>query len=187
MELTSRAMLDEIAKTVDTWHHDHHFMYDLAMEYPEDQKVTYVEIGCYAGASACLMLQRKNTDVISIDTGMVPFDVVRRNIEKFNIHDNNFTYIHGNSHELETFKTLLSVTKDIDILFIDGGHEYLDALSDFGVYRQLVNKGGYIVFDDYGDDNYPGVRQAVHELKEKYTDYEWMGARGNCFVVKRNA
>lgn len=181
----TRAILDNIAESVDTWHHDHHILLDYALGYPEDYKLTYAEIGCYAGASSCLMLQRPNTDVIAIDAGMVPFPIVRGNVERFNQHDNNFTYILGNSHEKGTKDTFESVAKKADILFIDGGHEYTDVLADFMVYERYVPVGGTIVFDDYGDTNYPGVRKAIEDLQSEYPNYDWIGAKGNCYVAQK--
>ena len=52
-----------------TMHHHYHILYDIANTYSKDTNITYVEIGCYAGGSACLVLQRPNTKVISIDLG----------------------------------------------------------------------------------------------------------------------
>jgi hypothetical protein len=52
-----------------TFHHHYHVLYDIANIYPVSYTLTYVEIGCYAGGSACLMLQRPNTNVVSIDLG----------------------------------------------------------------------------------------------------------------------
>ena len=50
-------------------HHHYYILFDIANTYPQDTIITYVEIGCYAGGSAGLMLQRPNTRVISIDLG----------------------------------------------------------------------------------------------------------------------
>jgi hypothetical protein len=37
------------------------------------------------------------------------------------------------------------------MLYIDAGHWYFDVLNDFTNFSDLVNSGGYIIFDDYED------------------------------------
>lgn len=192
-------LLRNISETVSTWHHCHHFLLDIANQnYPAEQEVVYLEIGCYDGASSCLMLQRPNTKVIAIDTGIIPFKRVRDNVERFNKHDNDWYYIHVDSHDRRAREYLASVTDRIDILFIDGGHEAKDVIADFLIYSAIVSPGGWIVFDDYRHRDYVGVKQAVDSLREKFPDYEsyglienHLGARsdgttqGNCFVMRK--
>ena len=50
-----------------TFHHHYHILYDIIKTYPDDYHLNYVEIGCYAGGSASLVTQRKNTNIFSID------------------------------------------------------------------------------------------------------------------------
>jgi predicted O-methyltransferase YrrM len=171
------------------------------MSYPKKNKVTYVEIGCYAGGSACLMLQRKNTQVISIDLGEpILKEIVYRNVAKHNVHTNQYAYIQGSSHLPETISQLSSMIEGIDILFIDGDHKYAAVKKDFEMYSHLVKPGGYIVFDDYNDSKYsPEVKIAVDEIvkslntsyKIKGTFLNTLGARpseligGNCFIIQK--
>ena len=72
-------------------------------------------------------------------------------------------------------------------------------MADFVMYSDLVNVGGYIIFDDYNDSVYsPEVKQAVDALLPTLVDYEVIGTfknelgaypsellEGNCFVIKR--
>ena len=114
-----RSISDDIHNQ--TMHHHYHILYDIANTYPEDQTITYVEIGCYAGGSACLMLQRPNTKVISIDLGTpIPESIVYFNIKKLNKFNNSYTYLKGNSQTHEMVSRLIEIINDIDILFIDG-------------------------------------------------------------------
>ena len=48
-----------------------------------------------------------------------------------------------------------------DIIYIDAGHEYEAVLLDAQLYWNLLNPGGYIIFDDY---SWPGVIKAVDEF-----------------------
>jgi predicted O-methyltransferase YrrM len=185
----------------ETFHHHYHILYDIANSYPNDYKLNYVEIGCYAGGSACLMLQRENTNVFSIDLGYpIDPDVVMQNVNKLNKHNNNYNYIKGSSHDLETFNKLIEYTDEIDILFIDGDHTYKGVKNDFELYSKLVKNGGYIIFDDYNDHKFsPDVKKYVNNLIKNISDaYEIIGTvkntlgakpseliDGNCFIVKK--
>ena len=184
-----------------TFHHHYHILYDIANSYADDYKLNYVEIGCYAGGSACLMLQRKNTNVFSIDLGNpINPEIVKQNINKLNKHNNNYFYIKGSSHDLETLNTLIKYIDEIDVLFIDGDHFYDGVILDFEMYSKLVKNGGYIIFDDYNDYQYspqvkPAVDNIVSNLKNSYniigTVKNTLGARpaefidGNCFIIQK--
>jgi predicted O-methyltransferase YrrM len=189
---------------VKTFHHHYHILYDIA-ESIGKKEINYVEIGCYAGGSACLMLQRTKTNVISIDLGEpISEEVVLNNTKNHNIHKNSFSYIKANSQILETKERLKSIMSDyvsqeIDILFIDGDHSFNGVHNDFNLYEDLVSIGGYIVFDDYHDPEHsPDVNGAVNNIVSNLKNYEVIGTientlgahpgsltEGNCFVIKR--
>jgi predicted O-methyltransferase YrrM len=183
-----------------TMHHHYHILYDIANTYPKNTNITYVEIGCYAGGSACLMLQRPNTNVISIDLGQpIPKETVYSNVEKLNKNNNSYNYLEGNSQTYEMVDRLKELTNEIDILFIDGDHSYQAVINDFMLYEGLVKSGGYIVFDDYRDEGCPGTKEAVDEIVEsvngRYTSIGTLpniyGARpdtlieGNDFIIQK--
>jgi len=199
----------QVATNVSTFHHHYHILYDIADTFGE-KKINYVEIGSYAGGSSCLMLQRLNTTIISIDLGEpIPKGVVFENIIEYKNNNNYYKYIQGNSQIQETkdkvIQTLnnskiLGYTDKIDILFIDGDHSLNGVITDFNMYGDLVAIGGYIVFDDYYDDIHsPDVKKALDEnILPHLVDYEIVGTlentlgaypselkEGNCFIIKR--
>ena len=148
-----------------TMHHHYHILYDIVNLFPSDENITYVEIGCYAGGSACLVLQRPNTNVISIDLGQpIPKSTVHYNVSKLNKFKNNYNYLEGNSQTYEMLNMLKELITEIDVLFIDGDHSYQGVINDFILYEGLVKKGGYIIFDDYRDEGCPGTKQAVDDI-----------------------
>lgn len=169
-----------------TMHHHYHILYDIANTYPKDTNITYVEIGCYAGGSACLMLQRPNTKVISIDLGHpINPEIVHNNVEKLNKFNNSYNYLIGNSQTYEMVNRLKELTQEIDILFIDGDHSYQAVINDFMLYEGLVKKGGYIIFDDYRDEGCPGTKIAVDEIVESIKDkYSIIGTLSNIFGAR---
>ena len=65
----------------------------------------------------------------------------------------------------------------IDIVYIDGKHEYKDAKKDITLWLPKVKKGGFISGHDYRK-KFPGVIKAVKELIGKpdkvFADYSWV-------------
>jgi len=195
-------LLTAISKSIEekTFHHHYHVLYDIAKTFSSDYALQYLEIGCYAGGSACLMLQRENTSVTSIDLGHpIPKKTVMENVAKLNKHNNLYQYIEGNSQVKSTYDNLDST---YDIIFIDGDHSYDGVLKDFEIYSKYLKQGGYIVFDDYNDwVHSPEVKSAVNFLCDKHSsEFEIIGtlkntlnARGfdsnfldgNCFIIKQ--
>jgi len=184
-----------------TFHHHYHIIYDILTSHDESHIVNYVEIGCYGGGSACLALQRPNTNVISIDLGdPIPKNIVIENTTKLNIYDNNYTYLQGNSQTYEMVNQLKQEIDNIDLLFIDGDHFYQGVINDFMLYHDLVKTGGYILFDDYNDTEYsPEVKPAVDDIIKSHLDMfkiigtlpNIVGARpvsmqdGNIFILQK--
>lgn len=195
-------LTEYISKTVKTFHHHFHVLYDIGKLF--NGAINYVEIGCYAGASACLMTQRPNTNVFSIDTGIpIAPGMATANVLRHNVLGNKFEYIQGSSHDNAVFNRLRIALRGngIDILFIDGGHSFDDVIQDFNMYSGLVKAGGYIVFDDYLDHEFsPEVRPAVDRiLTSLQGGYEVIGSlkneigafpaevrESNCFILKKN-
>lgn len=105
-------------------------------------------------------------------------DTLIKNLNKFGT---NYT-IHQN---FSSDKTLLEkLDNDYDIIFIDGSHLYKDVISDFQNYERLLNKGGFLVFDDYHDKKYsPDVFEAVNNIvsniNKKNLQYEIIGSLPN--------
>ena len=201
-------LVRQIASNVATFHHHYHIIYDIAETFG-NKKINYVEIGAYAGGSSCLMLQRLNTTVISIDLGEpIPRGQVFENVINYKNNNNYYKYLQGNSQVVEmknaviealSNSRVLGYSNKIDLLFIDGDHSFNGVIADFNMYSDLVAVGGYIVFDDYNDIVYsPEVKQAVDSMLPNLVDYEVIGTfsnelgaypselkEGNCFVIKR--
>lgn len=195
--------LREISLSIHTFHHMYHVILDLANSYPKEKRVKYLEIGVYSGASSALMMQRNNTQVVGIDIGSpIPPSQAVAGVDKFWIHKKNeFTYIHGKSEEEDIKEKVFEKLKDVDILFIDGDYKYDAVIRDYKNYGCIVNKGGYILFDDYSDrENSPEVREAVDYIVSNLLNNEYdvyglipntFGARpesmteGNCFLLRK--
>jgi len=51
-----------------------------------------------------------------------------------------------------------------DLVFIDGDHERDATIAHMEAWRPRLAPGGVVVFHDYGNADWPGVAEAVHEL-----------------------
>jgi predicted O-methyltransferase YrrM len=193
---------ENITQKIPSFHHHYHILYDIS-NVIKKEKINYVEIGAYAGASATLMLHNPKVNVVSIDIGNpVKQEDVHENISIFfDCTDKRFCYIEGSSHLEETKLKLLNKIKEIDILFIDGDHSYDSVIKDFEMYSVLVSKNGYIIFDDYHCDICIQVRPAVDFIVSNFkkNEFEVIGSllntfnaypesfkSNNCFVLRKN-
>jgi predicted O-methyltransferase YrrM len=52
-----------------------------------------------------------------------------------------------------------------ELLFMDGVHQRGELLRDFAVWRDLLAPDALVAFHDYGDPQWPGVAEAVRELR----------------------
>lgn len=162
-----------------TFHTHFHILYDICNSLNKDD-VTYFEIGTFAGASAALMsMHPKVKKCYSVDIGYpMSEDVAIRNVNKFKHNECTYQYIRGSSYSKDIVDRVHQIIQDVDILFIDGDHDYQPVLDDFRNYNDLVLPGGYIVFDDYLDTGCPQVRRAVDYIvsNELGSSYEVIGS-----------
>jgi len=54
-----------------------------------------------------------------------------------------------------------AATRKIDMLIIDGDHTERGVAADIDGWLPFVKPGGYLVFHDYGSNNWPAVKQVV--------------------------
>lgn len=141
-------------------HHNFHHIVLYIKDYIMKEKCrNYLEIGTHYGHSICNMLQSKyKSKYMGIDLFQKWGDgkiinmekLANNNVNKFNINNYECKLIKANSHKSETVNIVKKqFPEGIDLLFIDGDHSYNGITNDFNNYFPLVNKGGYIVFDDY--------------------------------------
>jgi len=174
LEEISSSDSDKIVKYISenmqgkTFHHHYHLLYDIRSILGTEKKI-YTEIGTYCGGSTSLMLQHNyETEINCID----PFNVlpnqkaiVSNNIKKFNKHNYKCNVYPVYSTNYAFFNYLKSIQFKTDILFIDGDHSKKGVIFDFENYKDFVNPGGFIVFDDYEDYMYsPEVKIAVNTI-----------------------
>lgn len=94
----------------------------------------------------------------------IPFktqeEILHIRLNKHNLYNYYFEVLKGRSDNPDILKRMSNLK--IDILFIDGCHNYQNVIDDFVNYEKYVEKGGFIVFDNYQDTKYcPDVKNAV--------------------------
>lgn len=154
---------------------------------------TYMEIGSYIGSSASLIARNPlSSNIICIDPCNLPpshyggsnsqDETLLQNIKSNNIYNHNITLYTKYSNDPSLLKYFKDTHTKVDILFIDGAHDYNSVLNDWNNYNDFVNSGGYIVFDDYNDYKYsPEVKPAVDEIMKNIdiNKYEIIGCPKN--------
>jgi len=145
---------------------------------------TFLEIGVFRGqilALINLLARTANKDVKVL--GISPLDTTGEYWEsdyekdvaaihrKIGMELGNYLILKGYSSDENVFKAIRD-TK-VDLLYIDGGHEYNTVFNDIKQYSPLIKPGGYLVIDDscvsfnLPDGYFRGhqeVSQAVDEL-----------------------
>ena len=136
---------------------------------------TYLESSVHNGSSLSYVLQsNKNKNCIGID----PFETLRtkdssmihyinkdkiteektlKNIMKNNKYNSNIKLIKKLSKDVLDKE----IDLDIDLLFIDGNHNYKAVLDDYNKFLKYVKSGGFIVFDDLHQD---GPKKCFNEI-----------------------
>lgn len=156
-------ILTEIAKVAPSWTeaNERQYLYLLAGTVKSGGLI--VEIGClYGGATAVLCKGAPDANIVSIDEfswhpegyGQASPERVMQNMQTLGIANNSI--IVGDSR-LEGPKW----NKEIDFLWIDGGHSYEFIKSDllhFSPYARLI------ACHDYGNPHWASVNQAIDEF-----------------------
>ena len=84
------------------------------------------------------------------------------------MNDGKSNFIYGYSNEPTAVEAAYSLGK-VDMLFIDGDHQYKAVLADYLLYEPLVNLGGIVAFHDTALKNYEyDVPKLMKQLQEGY-------------------
>jgi glycosyltransferase involved in cell wall biosynthesis/predicted O-methyltransferase YrrM len=148
------------------------YLFNKVKALPEDAVI--VEIGSFKGRStiamayACIGTNRK---IYSIDTwDGNDSDFAERDffeVWQNNVQNNDLeAYViplRGYSHDILNRWHEIADGKEIDFIFIDGSHQYLDVLKDFELSFPLVKDKGWIAFHDV-IHTWPGCERVWHEI-----------------------
>lgn len=145
--------------------------------------ITYVEIGCWAGASSDWVARNILTHPMSIGFGIDPYwpdrarhpvtAIQRRATERLDFLGDRWRWVKLPSivglRLMPEWLTKAKPGRDprIDILYIDGDHSAPGVVQDFAIAWQCLRPGSIVIFDDYVCRRVhpePHVKQAVDSI-----------------------
>lgn len=146
------------------------------------QPILYVEIGCWAGASAEWVCRNVLTHPESRGVGIDPYLPERRHpkeeidrIVRRATARVKATGVMWKWMELESVRALASVGnmiggfgQPIDIFYVDGCHDAGAVVTDFALAWPMLRDGALVIFDDYVTakaKSTPNVREGVEAIK----------------------
>lgn len=133
-----------------------------------------LEIGSYEGQSSVWIIEHmleESGRIYCIDTwaggeehGGIDFDEVESRFDK-NVKAAKFGYqqvFKIKDKSCKALATLFRLNETFDFIYIDGSHIAKDVLTDACMSWPMLNRGGIMVFDDYGWGN---PRDILHRPK----------------------
>lgn len=100
-------------------------------------------------------------------------EIFIHNMQRMNIPETEYMIIEKLSTEEEAIEQ--ASKKHYNLLIIDGDHSDFGVKHDFYNYRHLVKRGGYIIFDDYGNPRWPGLTDFVDKEVAAIAELEFVG------------
>jgi FkbM family methyltransferase len=170
----------------------------------KSQYLSVIEIGALFGISLGTIYETcrgcfKNVHLTAIDPlegyydkssldiiTQVPIsrNVLEHNMRQMDVVESDITII----QELSTNESALKKAGDkrYNLLIIDGDHSYIGVKFDFEHYYPLIEPGGFIIFDDYNQQEWPDVTKFVDEEVKPHSGVNFIGAdwRTAVFQVK---
>jgi len=157
----------------------------------DDLKGDIIEIGIWKGKTLAFMNKVSNSsrNVVGIDPCLLFNQKQELLFYKEKVFPDCLIF-QGFSEDLVA--EVREITSAIALLHIDGGHDKRNVFLDFLLYSPLVVSGGFIVFDDYHDnDHSPQVGPAVDLLRVGgfFNEYTIIGSVDNfrnSYVLRKN-
>ena len=144
--------------TGDAYHHtpgDVETLRKLALLLPPNPVV--VNIGACFGTSALAVLEaRPDAFIFSCDIQPCPWEPA--NIAAARQDTRRVVRLLGPSQAIGEFWPF-----PVDLVFVDGAHDYDGVVDDIRAWRPKVKPGGIIAFHDYGTPSLPHVGRAVDD------------------------
>ena len=168
------------------------FMIDLFLKHKPSN---CLEIGFATGRSAVTaLIAAKPTRLVSIEINL-DYMGARSYANNLLASFPNYQIYEGDSKALLTSKFFKDCFPDnLDFVFVDGGHSYVDAYTDIKNVYPYLNVGGLIVVDDYKSGPpegcpIPEVDKAVEDFHVEHKDTmeisSWYDNGKGCAILKR--
>ncbi|MCR9260203.1 MAG: glycosyltransferase [Pseudomonadaceae bacterium] len=107
------------------------------------------------------------------------------NLQRAGLSEDNFRVIKHFSYEEEAIKQ--AGDREYDYILIDGDHTRSGIEIDFKHYSEFLTRGGVILFDDYGSDDWPDVASFVDEVVANDERFAFVGAGWRTAIYRKIA
>jgi predicted O-methyltransferase YrrM len=164
----------------------------LAAQVPE--RGIIVEIGSCQGRSAAYMAaaldRKKKVKIFCVDLWILG---AGRTPERH--HDvGGYMRFVGNLRVLDLFQNIIPIMADsveagkrwrlpIDLLFIDGGHQFNEVKADYKTWAKFVKPGGVIVFHDYA--SWQPIKRFVDGSLNLTKEWEFLGTHNRLWSARK--
>ncbi|MCH9649394.1 MAG: class I SAM-dependent methyltransferase [Deltaproteobacteria bacterium] len=113
----------------------------------------------------------------------ISWEVLQRNLRLADVPEESVTLLRGEPTDPEILDRARGCL--YDLILLDGDHSFEGVSRDFKAFRDHVEMGGFLVFDDYGHPGWPGVKEAVDQLVVPHKSFEQVGVGWNTAVFRR--
>jgi len=188
------ALKETVEKTIEgrCCHHHVVILNILVKLYPVQ---IYLEIGVHNGTSMSYVVNQtvKPVQCIGIDlfssTERYARDAItigrsEQNITSLNTSHSTIHLLKGDSQSESMVRRVKNalISNLVDLLFIDGDHEFAGVERDFLLYSPFVRSGGLIVFDD-ANATYPGVLNCIEKHVKESDTFRIIGLFENTDLI----
>jgi len=145
--------------------------------------LTYVEVGCWAGASAEWVCQNLLSHPFCRGYGIDPYPrdkrkhdleaVQERAVSRLSFMREKWTWIKKPSVDglIDLSREFKNLDRKIDLLYLDGQHHANDVVVDLALAWPMLRVGSVVIFDDYKrcrENPFPNVDTAVKSIQESW-------------------
>lgn len=157
---------------------------------------TYLEIGVHNGTSMSYVVNQHvrpllcvGVDLFSGTIARYAHDKLQQERTEANIRASNFSgstirLVKGDSRNASVYLNVVGELegRPVDLLFIDGDHDFAGVESDFLMYSRLVRPGGFLVFDD-ANATYPGILKCIEKHVRNSPEWRIIGPYENTDLI----
>lgn len=143
---------------------------------------TVCEIGCFIGyttvhIATALRAAGTGARLYYVDLDPRHLATATANLKQFGL-DSFGTAVLGGSCDTDTLSRMPTL---IDLVFIDTTHSYNDTVAEIAAYGPRLSPQGCLVLHD--SIRYPGVRQAISEVRDRFDVFTFATELGNGISV----
>jgi predicted O-methyltransferase YrrM len=155
----------------------------------------FVEIGAFKGKTTAWLVEAaehhaSRPTVVSIDPhqGMghwhprSTWEEFQQTVQRFQLQARGLEVLRAKSSDVAP-----TWRRPISFLWIDGSHEYEDVAGDINGFVPHVLPGGWVVFDDAADAEFPGVPRAIQEQMLPRDDFAYLGLLRHFAIFRRSS